>query len=410
MPALGKIFENQMNVIKNADPDTEISGDPGRLLIKRENQLYNVIENAGGVPFQLIFGSQPGDGYYRYIGEGIKDLLGVEPKSFTERVFLEMIRNIIPCDNSFTADMAELRKKFLLGEIPNYKAEVLISTSYGTMKWIRDCSMPIKDELTGKVIGSSGILFDISDIKQSSTGADRKSDESERLKSSFLRNISHEVRTPLNAIIGFTTLLCEPEQEYEKKKEFAEIINASSDHLLEIMDNILEISKIETGAVTVSMRECQPDDVLKKIFDRYLPMAVAKKIRLECILPIEKVLLVTDKSKLQQILSNLVSNALKFTLNGIVELGYRINNHEIEFFVTDTGIGIEDEHKSKIFNKFFQVESGISRRFPGTGLGLTISKSYAEMLGTKIDCITVFGTGSSFRFSLPLRPILRKTI
>jgi signal transduction histidine kinase len=408
MPALGKMYENQMNVVKDADHNMA-TGDTGKYHFRRENQLYNVIENAGGVPFQLIFGPEPGSGFYRYIGEGVRDLLGVDQQSFTERVFVDMIRRIIPMDSNIPADSYEMRRKFLLGEIPNYKAEVLVAVNGGRLKWIRDCSMPIKDDLTGKVIGSTGILFEISESSHQDE-AQRKPDDIDWIKSSFLRNISHEVRTPLNAIIGFTTLLCEPGQEYEKKKEFADIINASSDHLLEIVDNILEISRIDSGSVSIAMKECQPDHVVSKVYDRYFPIANGKKIKLECVLPQESVTIVTDSFKLQQILSNLVSNAVKFTLSGSVEFGFMVKKDEVEFFVTDTGIGIDDDHKELVFTKFYQVESGINRRFPGTGLGLTISRAYAEMIGTNIDLISVLGTGSTFRFKLPLRPILRKII
>lgn len=398
MPGLGKNTTNQVLNDSISLPDT--SKETAKFLVKRDNNLYEVIENAGAVPFKLIFGNEPGEGHYSYIGEGLKDLLGIAPKEFSERKFIEMVRKVIPLDSDLPADLSEIRKLFLCGEIPNYKAEILVELN-GKLKWIRDCSLPVKDELTGNIIGSSGILIDIGSHRED-VDSEKWPDECDNLKDSFLRNISHEVRTPLNAIVGFSSLLCEPEHEYSKKKEFAQIINTSSDHLLEIMDNILEISRIEAGAFSVSYKETSPSQIVRRIYARYELEAKAKKIKFQCVLPPDEgITIVTDGFKLFQIVNSIVNNAVKFTLSGSVIFGFRQKDEDLEFFISDSGIGIKEEHQGKLFNKFFQVEKGFTRCFPGTGLGLTISKAYADMLGTKIDVVSFIGAGSTFRFRLP---------
>lgn len=400
MPGLRKVSGNQMNIINDSINLPDTSREAPVFYVKREDNLYDVIQNAGGVPFQLIFGDKPGEGEYKYVGEGIKDLLGISPDEFSERKFIEVVRKIVPLDKDLPSDLDEVRSLFLNGKIPNYKAEILVELN-GKTKWIRDCSLPVRDEISGKVIGSTGILIEIGGHGNEGD-YENKQDESDNLKNSFLRNISHEVRTPLNAIIGFSSLLCEPEQDYSKKKEFADIINANSDHLLEIMDNILEISRLESGAVSVSKKETYPSQLLERIHARYENEARAKNIAIKCIVPDADQAIMTDGFKLFQIMNNLVSNAVKFTLSGSVVFGFKIKDPDLEFFVSDTGIGIEEEYQRKLFDKFFQVESGITRCFPGTGLGLTISKAYADMLGTRIDVVSYIGAGSTFRFRLPL--------
>jgi signal transduction histidine kinase len=170
------------------------------------------------------------------------------------------------------------------------------------------------------------------------------------------------------------------------------------------MDNILEISRIDAGSVTTIQSEVRPGNVMKRIMRNYAAKAEEKQLRLECIIPCDNsdLTLYSDGYKLTQVMNNLVGNAIKFTFSGIVEFGYNCRQDDVEFFVSDTGIGIQDEHKSRIFDKFYQVESGATRRFQGTGLGLSISKAYVDMLGGKISFSSKVGEGSTFRFFVPL--------
>jgi signal transduction histidine kinase len=406
MSAVKNVFKSQMIILKDQNLVVNNSEKNGEDIFTASNHLSDVIENADGVPYQLVFGSLPGEGYYIHIGEGVRTLFGLEPGSFTEAAFQNMIEEVDPLLDHIPVSITESRTKFINGELEKYNAEILVRTASGERKWIRDSSLPLKDEGTGKVIGSYGILFDVSERKLAAKylkQAAERSDECDKLKNAFLNNISHEVRTPLNAIVGFSALLCEPEQRYGQKKEFIDMISSSTDHFLEMMDNILEISRIETGTVRIIAREVNPSNMIKRMYNRFIKQATEKAIALNYEIPdnASDIEMVTDGYKLMQIFNNLLDNALKFTISGEVNFGYRRMEKCLEFYVHDTGIGIPENRKEFIFKKFYQVDSGITRRFQGVGLGLSISKAYVELLGGRIDFRSEAGFGSEFFFTLP---------
>jgi signal transduction histidine kinase len=382
------------------------SRDKGESIPDTGNYYSHGIGNADGVPFQLIFGPQIGEGIYLNTGAGITQLLGISPEDFTESRFQEMIEEIIPLSDNIPLDPARSRRKFIKGGIKIYMAELLMRTPGGGRKWILDTSVPLIDEETGMVIGSRGILYDDSHRKKildTFTEARKKADETEKLKAAFLHNISHEIRTPLNAIVGFSTLLEEYFDSPAKRREYLDIISHSSDHLLAIIDDIMEISKLEAKSVKISRERVDLDLVLWKIYEQFRRMASEKGIKLTYMIPLDSVSpeVYTDGCKVIQVLSNLVSNALKFTHEGRVEYGYRHREGTIEFHVSDTGIGIPAEQQSFIFNRFYQGDSTEKRSYGGTGLGLSISKAYVELLGGDIWFTSVKGKGSVFRFTIP---------
>ena len=368
--------------------------------------LIQSIENADGIPYQLIFGSKPGDGYFINVGFGIKNLLGISPKEFTEQYFLKIIEEVIPLTEGFSRNMAESRNRIIHGVITKCKSELLVTTSDGQKKWIKDTSIPIVDDKSGKVIGLSGIFFDISEEKKILNQLEKEKEratESDRLKTAFLNNLSHEIRTPLNAIVGFTTLLGEPGTVSNTRMEFMDIITHSSDHLLEIVDDIVEISKIETRIVRLIMKETNLNEMMQRVYSRFKAAAQEKNIVLNYVELIkdEHIVIVTDGYKLFQSITNLVGNAVKFTKEGSVEFGFNIKDDKIQFFVTDTGIGIAKEHKPYIFSPFYQAESNSTQRYDGTGLGLSIAKAYIELLGGQIWFSSEAGMGSIFCFNIP---------
>lgn len=371
-----------------------------------EHPLCRVVENAGGVPFKLIFGSKPGEGHYINIGAGIKQLIGIPAEEFNEAVYNGIVEKIVPLSDDLPSDKIKAREEFIQGHIQNYKAEVLIHTPEGDSKWIQDTSLPLREKDTGRVIGAYGILFDIDEgkkIRGSLETAMFKAAESDRLKSAFLTNLSHEIRTPLNAIVGFTTLLNEPNNDSDSRNEFMEIITRSTDHLLEIMDNIVEISNIEATSIKVNKEEVKPDSVIQTLYEQFLIKAHEKNILFFKTQPAGNQNIVkTDLFKLIKVLTNLLNNAMKFTREGRVDFGYKLKGKMIEFFVSDTGIGISPEHHERIFNRFYQADSSYTRRFEGTGLGLSISKAYVELLGGKIWFTSRQGEGSVFYFTLPV--------
>lgn len=368
--------------------------------------LSRAIENADGVPYQLIFGPAIGEGYFRNVGYGIRNLLGVTPGEFTEKQIQSMIEVIIPLNEDIPRDPAIAREKIINGEIQKYNAEILVTTPGGEKKWIRDSSIPVFFEASGKVIGLLGIFFDITAQKLTQMQFEQVSDratESDRLKTAFLNNLSHEIRTPLNAIVGFTTLLGEPGHIMEDRFEFMDIITHSSDHLLEIMDDVVEISKIEAKVVRLIIKDTYLNEMLQRVYKRFEPAADEKNLLLRYDVPMndKEIVITTDGYKLFQSITNLVSNAVKFTKEGKVEFGYNIREDKIEFYVSDTGIGIGEEHQPNIFKPFYQAESSSTQRYEGTGLGLSIAKAYIELLGGEIWFTTEQGKGSVFCFNIP---------
>lgn len=389
-------------------------GYPGSRFSKEvEDHLFNsadffsqVIENADGVPYQLIFGNAAGEGYCLNVGVGIRQLLGITTGEFSEKLFQGMIEEIIPLGGDIPADRPESRKKLLNGEIQKYKAEILVTIPGGKKKWIRDSSVPVIDDKTGKVIGLFGIFFDITGQKQTLLDLEKtreRAEESDRLKTAFMNNLSHEIRTPLNAIVGFTTLLGEPEHIMEERYEYMDIITHSSDHLLEIVDDIVEISKIQANTIRLIMKETKLNEMLQRVYDKFKPLAGDKNIllRFDARMDEKDLIITTDGYKLFQALCNLVGNAVKFTKEGKVEFGYSLNGDKIEFYISDTGIGIKKEKQVNIFDTFYQAESSVTQRYEGTGLGLSIAKAYLELLGGEIWFTSEYGEGSVFRFTIP---------
>lgn len=364
------------------------------------------IENADGVPYQLIFGEGLGKGYFLNSGYGIKQLFGVSPQEFTEKQFQLMIEEIIPLNDNIPDNPVLAREIITRGEMQKYKAELRITTPEGKQKWIRDSAIPLIDDKTGKVTGLIGIFFDITGYKQTLLDlekAQERATESDRLKTAFLNNLPHEIRTPLNAIVGFSTLLGEPGQNTEDRLEFRDIITHSSDHLLEIVDDVVEISKIEAKVVRLLKKEVNLNQMLQRVYSRFKPAADEKNVLLRYDAPMaeKEIIITTDGYKLFQSLTNLISNAVKFTSEGKVEFGYSIKRDKIEFFVSDTGIGIANKHQPHIFKPFYQVESSSTNRTEGTGLGLSIAKAYIELLGGEIWFNSEEGEGSVFCFNIP---------
>jgi PAS domain S-box-containing protein len=247
---------------------------------------------------------------------------------------------------------------------------------------------------------------DISKRKQDETElikAKEKAEESDRLKSAFLANMSHEIRTPMNGILGFTELLKTPNLSGEQQQEFIQIIKKSGDRLLNIINDIIDISKIESGLMKFTISDTNINEQLDYIHDFFNPEAEQKGLQLflKNHLPIEEEIIKTDSEKTYAILTNLVKNALKFTNSGSIEFGCEKKGEFLEFFVRDTGIGIRDELKEIIFQRFRQGSESLSRDYEGAGLGLSISKAYINMLGGQLWVESEAGKGSTFYFSIP---------
>ena len=237
--------------------------------------------------------------------------------------------------------------------------------------------------------------------------AKNRAEESEKLKSSFLANMSHEVRTPMNGIVGFSEMYLTPGLSDEKRTEFANIVIDCSKQLLSIVNDILDISRIETGIVDIKSEKVIVNDLIAELKVLFDPKNQNSEISLvtECSLDKQRSTIFTDKTRVTQVLNNLLSNAFKFTKSGSIKLGYFLDKNNMTFYVEDSGIGIPKEQQSLIFERFRQVELELNKNYGGTGLGLAISKKLVEMLGGEIWVESEFGKGSKFIFTLPYEAV-----
>lgn len=233
--------------------------------------------------------------------------------------------------------------------------------------------------------------------------AKEKAEESDRLKTAFLNNISHEIRTPLNAIVGFSTLQNKPNLTPEQRTKYTDIILQSSDKLLSIISDIIRIATIEAGQEKIDLKEVNINKTLELLFEQFNLQAQNKNVELKYYKSTDDDLIVmTDETKLNQIIANLLCNSLKYTAEGKIEFGYQIKKDFIEFYLKDTGIGIPEDMHDEVFKRFRQVETTAARNYGGSGLGLSISKAYVELLGGKIWLESALGKGTKFFFTIPL--------
>ena len=244
--------------------------------------------------------------------------------------------------------------------------------------------------------------------------AKNKAEESDRLKTAFLSNMSHEIRTPMNAIIGFSHLLKDPNMTNDNLNNYVDIITERGNQLLNIINDIIDISKIESGKISINKNACNVNQLFDELYTMfYNTKELTKKSHLELryVKPdvLEDIIINTDTTRLKQILSNLIDNAIKFTQAGFVEMGYSMienkGSKKIQFYVKDSGIGISHENRSLIFNRFRQIDESHTRLFGGTGIGLSISQNLAELLGGDLIVESKKGEGSTFYLTLPYETV-----
>lgn len=235
------------------------------------------------------------------------------------------------------------------------------------------------------------------------TRAKEKAEENERLKTIFLQNMSHEIRTPMNGIIGFLELLKEPDLDDSSRQKYIEIVIKSGKRLLTTINNIIEISKIDSDQIAVNPTKVNIPEVMDFYYNFFKPQALEKKIELKLSqkLPESHALIFTDKFIFDNILTNLINNAIKFTQKGYVEFGNELKNNRIIFYVKDTGTGIPKERQNAIFHRFVQANLNITRPHEGSGLGLAIVKAYVKALNGEIWLESEPEKGSTFFFSIP---------
>lgn len=299
-------------------------------------------------------------------------------------------------------------REVLNSDEPLIIVEEIINTENG-IKTLYTKKVAIKDK-KGNVKYLLGISEDITakkEIERELITAKEHAEQSDRLKSAFLANMSHEIRTPMNGILGFADLLKEPNLSGEKQQKYIEIIQKSGARMLNIINDIVDISKIEAGLMQVDIKESNINEQIEYIYTFFKPEVEAKGLQFlirNTSTEIETSIK-TDREKLYAILTNLIKNAIKFTNKGSIEVGYHLikdnGTGKLEFYVKDTGIGIPTDRQEAIFERFIQADISNLMVLQGTGLGLSITKAYVEILGGTIWVESEEGSGSTFYFTIP---------
>ena len=300
----------------------------------------------------------------------------------------------------------ELWKTILSGDV--WYGELQNKKKNGELYWDQAVISAIRNK-EHVITNFVAVKVDITEQKrtlQELIDAKQKAEESDRLKSAFLANITHELRTPMNGILGFSELLKDPELSTEESTEYVDLIHQSGQRLLTLINELIDIARIESGQTRVQLVDTNINKLLHDLTAFFKLEIRNKGLRLKCTagLPESESIILTDCAKLIQILTNLVNNALKFTVKGEIEIGYKRINGTLEFYVKDSGIGIPLAMHEKIFERFIQVDNPLTRQIEGSGLGLSITKAYVAMLGGTIQVDSIEGKGSTFSFTLPYNP------
>jgi PAS domain S-box-containing protein len=310
----------------------------------------------------------------------------------------------VHAQKAFDDEMGILRS----GE-PIYNLEERLTWADGRELWVMTSKFPFRNK-EGEVIGTFGVSKDITPQKRLENdllSALNRVEESDRLKTAFLHNISHEIRTPMNAIVGFSGLLKDPNIGNERKDHMADVIVQSSNQLLSIIDDIVRIATIEAGQEKLNESPVQLNALMRYAHEQFMDRATTQRLDfpLSIGLPGDGVYVLMDETKMLQTLSNLLVNAFKFTKTGYVHLGYSLHEDTLCFFVEDSGIGIAPEMHDEVFKRFSQVDNLMTRRYGGSGLGLSICKAYTELMGGTLTLESEPNRGTRFTVCIPYKPV-----
>ncbi len=338
----------------------------------------------------------------KYANKAFYSMIGLEKEQYNTLSSNELIH---PEDRNYTINRTEA-----LNSKGFFEAELRLKHKDGNYINLSTRSVVVKNEL-GEMIGSLTISRDITTLKKAHEDlvkANIEAEASNRLKSSFLANISHEIRTPLNSVVGFANLLLANDITNEVKEEYIEHINHNSEKLLQIIGDIIDLSRLESSQIEITYEEASVNNIVDEIVDD--ARKVVKRNEKSIIINVMNLLenngdlIFTDRVWLKRVLNHLMDNAVKFTLEGSVRLTYAKENENLVFRIRDTGIGINKENLDHIFEEFRQEIDGHHRPFEGLGVGLTLAKEVVERMGGKIFVQSEKGVGSEFSFSIPYRP------
>lgn len=338
----------------------------------------------------------------KYANPAFYSLIGFDPNSYNSLDSQELLH---PDDQDYHLNRAEalLNNGF-------FECEVRVKHKAGHYINLSSRSVTVRNDLN-EVLGALTISRDITRLKEVHEDLIRANIEAEasnKLKTSFLANISHEIRTPLNSVVGFSNLLLANDLTQEVKEEYIENINHNSEKLLQIIGDIIDLSRLESSQIEISYEEASLNSIVNEIIEE--ARQVIKRNEKSIVLNIKNHfedntdLIFTDRIWLKRVLNHLMDNAVKFTLDGSIEFSYLRENDNIVFKIKDTGIGISKENLGRIFEEFRQEIDGHHRPFEGLGIGLTLAKEVVERMGGRIFVQSEKGIGSEFSFSIPFRP------
>ena len=358
--------------------------------IRKSNTEYEFVLKAMKIAVWRYDATDQSTAYENDFREGMNNYVIKDGEVFTDTLSSISPADVERVSKSFS-DIAEGRTDF-------YHEEYLVNNqSAGNSYWEESFATIVERDENGKplkIVGTSQRIDERKEMETSLVTARNKAEESDRLKTAFLANMGHEIRTPLNAIVGFADLLPVVESEEDRNQLIREIQN-NNHKLLRIIDGLVSMSKIEAGAKSLMMAKVNINEVLQQMVETYQPTTMLA-MSMEC--PLDELPTQTDREKLLEILDNLVQNAIKFTAEGSVNLGYDVLGDRVRIWVKDTGKGIPAADQERIFERFVKLDEYI----PGTGLGLSVAKSHALSLNGTIGVESKVGEGSTFWVELPL--------
>ncbi|NER06983.1 MAG: response regulator, partial [Okeania sp. SIO3C4] len=334
--------------------------------------------------------------------EEMYNIFGINKKSFSGDLNT-VIEELTHPDDKHLVQHAH---KTVFQDKKSISVEFRIKTEGGAKKHLLFIADDFVRDENGEYKVLSGVMKDITDYKLIQIELEKakeKAEESDRLKSSFLANMSHEIRTPMNSIIGFASILKNNDTSLKQREKYIDIITNSSNHLLNLINDIIDISKIESGEVVVSYTDIELNALFHELYSFYhSELRTLNKfgVYLKMKIPYPEFYISTDETRLRQVLINLIGNAVKFTDSGEIEFGYGLKGDKIEFFVRDTGIGIARDKQDMIFKRFHQESETTERLYGGTGLGLAIAKACTELLKGEIWLESVQNFGTTFYFTV----------
>lgn len=405
LKAIKQELKDHVNHIKNLETEnTElirktVSGDVKSLKEHKESGMFYMM---------LVQSASDGISFYdsnwnmKYANPAFYSMLGIDSTTNPSVNYDDLVH---PDDKqSLSARAAMLQETGL------FEGEFRLRNGNGSYISMSCRSVTVKND-KGEPIGALSIIRDISKLKEVHEDLIKaKSDveSSNRLKTSFLANISHEIRTPLNSVVGFSNLLLSDDISKEVREEYIEHINHNSEKLLQIIGDIIDLSRLESSQIEITYEETSLNSIVSQVIEE--ARLVIKRNEKPIILNLKNEfrdnsdLVFTDRIWLKRVLNHLMDNAVKFTLEGSIEFLYAFDGDKVVFKIKDTGIGIKKENLIRIFEEFRQEADGHHRPFEGLGIGLTLAKEVVERMGGQIFVKSEKGIGSEFSFSLPYRP------